>query len=77
MADVAELDENMQTLTHKLENARRDFVRARVRPAVRRRDVTPCAVETPRPSQDYEKAQRVLDKINAYNHDQEQAVMKN
>ena len=36
---VEELDERMQKLTHKLENARRDF--------------------------DYEKAQRVLDKIDA------------
>ena len=37
---VEELDERMQKLTHKLENARRDF--------------------------DYEKAQRVLDKIDAH-----------
>ena len=40
LTQVEELDERMQKLTHKLENARRDF--------------------------DYEKAQRVLDKMDAH-----------
>ena len=48
--DVEELDERMQKLTHKLENARRDF--------------------------DYEKAQRVLDKIDAHQHEKELKVQE-
>ena len=42
---VEELDERMQKLTHKLENARRDFVRAASEAYAvdaRRRDVNPA-----------------------------------
>ena len=50
LTQVEELDERMQKLTHKLENARRDF--------------------------DYEKAQRVLDKIDAHQHEKELKVQE-
>ena len=51
--DVEEIDERMQKLTHKLENARRDFVRSAASDAyavdARRRDV-------PRPSHRWRRA---------------------
>ena len=49
---VEELDERMQKLTHKLENARRDFVRSAASDAyavdARRRDVKPRPYESGR-----------------------------
>ena len=67
-AQVEELDERMKKLTHKLENARRDMVRDAAR-GVR------CRRNLHRP-QDFDKAQRVLDKIDAYQHEKELEVQE-
>ena len=74
LTQVEELDERMQKLTHKLENARRDFVRA-ASEAYEGTPSTRGARREPR-AQDYEKAQRVLDKIDAHQHEKELKVQE-